>query len=61
MRNLINQIDTDDDTPAPVVRLVPRQRPLTERQFNRHVRESGVRQRTLTVKVARAMKYAPAE
>lgn len=58
MRNLIHarEVDLDDQ---PTLRPIPRQiRPLTEKQFTRHVREAGRRERALTVRVARAMKGA---
>lgn len=57
MRNLINA--SERELEATALLPIPRQvRPLTEREFNRHIREAGRKQRTLHVKVARAMKGA---
>lgn len=56
MRNLVNVHLTEAET-IPAQRIPRQRRPLTEREFNRHVRKAGLRQRDLTVKVARAMKY----
>lgn len=58
MRNLVNASQRELDG-TETTRRIPRQvRPLTEREFNRHVREAGRKERTLTVRVARAMKGA---
>lgn len=53
MRNLIHARDIEERTTERIPRQV---RPLTERQFTRHIREAGKRQTTLTLRVARAMK-----
>lgn len=62
MRNLIHASTREmDEATETTTRPIPRQvRPLTERQFTRHIREAGRKQRTLTVRVARAMKGADA-
>lgn len=58
MRNLVNSKLTEDTTS--VERITPRQRPLSEREFNRRVRESGRRETALNLRVARAMKGSQA-
>lgn len=60
MRNLIHARDTELDE-QPTLMPIPRQtRPLTEKQYTRHIREAGRRETALTLRVARAMKGADA-
>lgn len=55
MRNLIHA--SERELEGTYFHRIPRQRrPLTERQFTRHIREAGRKQRVLTLRVARAMK-----
>lgn len=61
MRNLKNVPD-EQLAEQPTLRPIPRQRRfISEREFNRHIREAGKRQTTLTLRVARAMKYSPSD
>lgn len=57
MRNLIHHRDLDDQ---PTLRPIPRQhgRMLTEREFARHIREAGRKERTLIIRTRRAEKGA---
>lgn len=56
MRNLRN-VPEDKLAEQPTLRPIPRQqRSIAEKDFTRHIREAGKRERTLTLRVARAMK-----
>lgn len=57
MRNLIHHSRELEDSTS--LRPIPRQqRQLTERDFTRHVREAGRKERTLILRVRRAEKAA---
>lgn len=61
MRNLKNVPEAQLEE-QPKLRRIPRQvRPLTEREFNRHIREAGRKERTILLATARAMKAQEVE